>query len=82
MSHRIIRRSSSLKAPKIFVLQLNKKTALAKYVRKMGFHTDPSKERPAKRKSSVMTLLKKQKLQLAIGDASKRSKGPRLKGVS
>lgn len=38
------------------------------------------KKKRKKPAPSVMTLLKKQKLTLAIGDASKRSKGPRLRG--
>lgn len=52
----------------------------ARFYAKAGqFDVKPA---PKRNRPSVMTLLKKQKLQLAIGDASKRSKGPRLKGVS
>lgn len=42
---RIIKHSSGIKATRDFVRKLVKKTRLAKYVKKMGFHTNPSKER-------------------------------------
>lgn len=42
---RVIRHTSGIKATRHFISKLVKKTALAKYVKKMGFHTDKSKER-------------------------------------
>lgn len=42
---RIIKHTSSIKTTRHFLNKLVKKTTLARYIKKMGFHTDPKKEK-------------------------------------
>jgi hypothetical protein len=51
----------------------------ARFYAKAGqFDVKPA---PKRRHAGVMTILKKDALKEAIRDATKRSKGPRLKGI-